>query len=288
MVNLVYKNVVGEIKNIIDEARRKVIREVNNVMVIAYWNVGRIIVDYEQKGERRAEYGKQLLKELSKELTKSFGKGFSISNLKSMRKFYLEYSKFQTLSGKSDVVEKKSQTMSGQSGKFTQKQQTPSRQVAFNEENEIMISFKLSWSHYLELLEVSDLEARSFYEKECINSNWSVRELRRQIDSSLFQRLLLSKGKINKEKVLQLAKEGISYNCADDFIKNPMVLEFLGVSENKPKLESDLEADLIKHIEDFLLELGRGFMFVGSQQRISVGGANYYIDMVFYNKILHL
>lgn len=147
------------------------------------------------------------------------------------------------------------------------------------------LSDRLSWSHYLLLLGVSDLNARSFYEHESENSNWNVRELERQIDSQLYTRLLLSKGEINKKTVLDLAKNSITYQTPDSFIKDPMVLEFVGVPE-KSFLESDLEKAIVDHIEDFLLELGRGFMFVGTQQRISIAGINYYVDMVFYNKIL--
>jgi len=145
---------------------------------------------------------------------------------------------------------------------------------------------KLSWSHYLELMIIQDKDKRNFYEKECINSNWSVRELRRQLDTSLFERLLLSDGKINKEKVLELSKEGQIISKPSDIIKQPYVFEFLGIKESKPFLEKDLEYKLIKHIEAFLLELGKGYMFVGSQQRITLNNTDYYVDMVFYNKYL--
>ena len=236
---------IEEIKDIIISSRNKIAYEVNNTMLLAYWNVGRIIVENEQNGNIKAEYGKQVLKELSKELRKILGSGFSVSNLQYMRRFYLKYPKQQTL------------------------------------------SVKLSWSHYIEILSLDDEQARSFYQHECENSNWSVRELRRQISSSFYERLLLSKGDVNKKKLLELATKGVSYSSPDDFIKDPMVLEFLGVNEQKPMLESDLEHYLIDHMENFLLELGRGFMFVGSQFRISIDGVNYYVDMVFYNKILH-
>ena len=149
------------------------------------------------------------------------------------------------------------------------------------------VSGKLSWSHYCELLSISDKEKRSFYEKEAVNSGWSVRELRRQIESSLFERLLLSRGDANKEQVLALAEKGVDYTKPEDIIKDPYVFEFLGLPEEKPFLESDLEAALVRQIEDFLLELGRGFMFVGTQQRVTVNNTHYYVDMVFYNKILH-
>lgn len=149
------------------------------------------------------------------------------------------------------------------------------------------LSGKLSWSHYCELLSISDDSKRSFYEKEAVNSGWSIRELKRQIDSSLYERLLLSNGDANKEKVLSLAEKGIEISQPADIIRDPYVFEFLGLPETKPMLESDLEKALVAQIEKFLLELGRGFMFVGTQQRVTVNNTNYYVDMVFYNKILH-
>ena len=149
-----------------------------------------------------------------------------------------------------------------------------------------MVNESLSWSHYVELITIKDDAKRNLYEKECINSNWSVRELQRQLDTSLFERLLLSDGKNNKKKVLELSKEGQVVNNPSDIIKEPYVFEFLGIKEPKPLLEKDLEYKLIRHIEDFLLELGKGFMFVGSQQRITLNNTDYYVDMVFYNKFL--
>ena len=148
------------------------------------------------------------------------------------------------------------------------------------------LSGKLTWSHYCELLSISDEKKRSFYEKESINANWSVRELKRQIKTSFFERLLLSSGEENKEKILDLALKGNEINNAADLVKDPYVFEFLGLPEEKPMMESDLEKALIDHIEKFLLELGKGFMYVGSQQRVTLGNTHYYVDMVFYNKIL--
>lgn len=148
------------------------------------------------------------------------------------------------------------------------------------------LSGKLSWSHYCEFLSISDVEKRSFYEKETINAGWSVRELKRQIESSLFERLLLSQGDTNKEQVLTLALKGNEITKPADIIRDPYVFEFLGLQENKPVIESDLEKALVQQIENFLLELGRGFMFVGTQQRVTVNNTHYYVDMVFYNKIL--
>ena len=236
--------VIKEIRDILEEARNNVARQVNNELIAAYWNIGRIIVDYEQTVPERADYGKQTLKELAKELTKEFGKGFSRSNLQNMRALYLAYPICQTVSG------------------------------------------KLSWSHYCELLSISDPDKRSFYEKEAVNSNWSVRELKRQIESSLFERLLLSRGDANKEQVLELALHGNEISVPADIIRDPYVFEFLGIPEDKPIMESDLEKALVRRIEDFLLELGKGFMFVGTQQRVTLNNTHYYVDMVFYNKIL--
>lgn len=238
------KLVVHEIGDLLAAARSNVARQVNNELLSTYWNIGRIIAEYEQTVPERADYGKQTLKELSKALTNEFGKGFSRANLQNMRSFYLTYEKCQTLSG------------------------------------------KLSWSHYCELLSISDPDKRSFYEKEAVNSNWSVRELKRQIDSSLFERLLLSRGDVNKEQVLALSEKGAEIAEPADLIRDPYVFEFLGIPEDKPMLESDLERALVQQIEKFLLELGRGFMFVGTQQRVTINNTHYYVDMVFYNKIL--
>ncbi len=231
-----------EIRELLEKSRKNIAQQVNTELLTTYWNIGRIIVEYEQQSQLRAEYGKQTLKELSKELTREFGKGFSRSNLQNMRAFYLAYEKCQTPSG------------------------------------------KLAWSHYCELLTISDEGKRSFYEKEAVNSGWSVRELKRQIESSLYERLLLSSGNANKEKVLSLAQKGIEIAQPADIIRDPYVFEFLGIPENKPYLESDLEQALVMQIEKFLLELGRGFMFVGTQQRITLNNTHYYVDMVFYNK----
>ena len=149
------------------------------------------------------------------------------------------------------------------------------------------LSGKLTWSHYCELLVISDPDRRSFYEKECERSGWSVREMKRQISTSLFERLLLSEGKANKEKVYELATKGQEITAPEDIVKDPYVFEFLGIPENKPVFESDLEKALVRQIEDFMLELGRGFMFVGTQQRVTLNNTHYFVDMVFYNKELH-
>lgn len=237
-------SLIQEIKSVIIDARNNVARQVNSELLGAYWNIGRIICEYEQSVPDRADYGKRTLKELAHTLTQEFGRGFSVSNLQFMRRFYQSY----------------------------QIQQTA--------------SVKLSWSHYCELLSISDTDKRSFYEKEAVNSSWSVRELKRQIESSLFERLLLSRGEVNKEQVLALALQGNEITTPADIIRDPYVFEFLGLPEDKPVMESDLEKALVQQIEKFLLELGRGFMFVGTQQRVTFANHHYYVDMVFYNKIL--
>lgn len=234
----------SQISQLIKSARNNVVTQINTTLLMTYWNIGRLIVEDEQKSELRAEYGQKILIGLSKRLTKEYGKGFSRANLHWMRMLYAKYPICQTLSN------------------------------------------KLSWSHYCELLTISDDNKRLFYEHECINSYWSCRELKRQIESSLYERLLLSKGETNKDIVKQLATKGIEISSPSDIIKDPYVFEFIGIPENKPILESDLERMLIRGIEDFLLELGRGFMFVGSQQRVTINNTHYYVDMVFYNKIL--
>lgn len=236
--------VVSKIKSILNAARNNTVQQVNRELLCAYWNIGRIVCEYEQANAARADYGKQTLRELSRALTMELGKGFSVSNIQFMRRFYQTY----------------------------QIQQTA--------------SVKLSWSHYCELLSISDADKRSFYEKEAVSANWSVRELKRQIDSSLFERLLLSRGEANKERVLTLALKGNEIAEPSDIIRDPYVFEFLGLPEDKPLLESDLERALVQQIEKFLLELGRGFMFVGTQQRVTLNNIHYYVDMVFYNKIL--
>ena len=240
----IHQDIFDNIKQLMDQARNRVSREVNTILVQTYWEIGRFIVENEQGNIERAEYGKKLIANLSKRLTKEYGKGFSKSNLFNMRNFYSTFPIFQMLSG------------------------------------------KLSWSHYCELLSISDEKKKSFYEKETIQANWSVKELKRQIKTSLFERLLLSSGDENKAKVLDLALTGNEINKASDIVKDPYVFEFLGLPEEKLTMESDLEKSLITHIEKFLLELGKGFMYVGAQQRITLGNTYYYVDMVFYNKLL--
>ena len=236
-----YTNLIADIGKLLKIGRTTAIKKVNTVLLETYWNVGKRIVEFEQAGIPKAEYGKELLKDLSKDLSKQYGKGFSRTNLQYMRMLYVKYPKCQTLSG------------------------------------------KLSWSHYIELLSISDDTSRSFYEKQCNHEHWSVRELKRQRDSALFERLALSK---NKKKVLELSKKGIVIEQSKDIIKDPYVFEFLNIPEGKQYSEKSLENALIDKLGHFLLELGKGFAFVGQQYRITLNNTHYYVDLAFYHRIL--
>jgi predicted nuclease of restriction endonuclease-like (RecB) superfamily len=240
---------------LLQNARSKVVQTVNQVMVITYFEIGKIIIEEEQNGKDRAEYGKSLLQELSKTLTKEFGKGFSVTNIQQMRNFYLSYQKQQTLSAKSENA---------------------IQQIS-------SVEFKLSWSHYLKLMRIDDENERKFYEIESIKNNWSVRELERQYDSALYTRLTLSR---NKEKIKELSEKGLILEKPKDAIKDPYILEFLGLPEKSAYSESEFEQEIIDKLEHFLLELGTGFTFVARQKRISFDDKHFYIDLVFYNRIL--
>ncbi|MBP5670749.1 MAG: DUF1016 family protein [Victivallales bacterium] len=237
-------SLLQDIRKILVQSRQNVAVQVNIQLLNTYWNIGRVISEYERRQNLQAEFDAETFRALAKALTKEYGKGFSKSNLYNMRKFYLTHESVQSVTG------------------------------------------HLSWTHQCELLTISDDDKRNFYEKEAANANWSVRELKRQIASSLFERLLLSKGDDNKRHVAELAAKGNEIAKPSDIIRDPYVFEFLGIPDEKPILESDLEKSLVKQIEKFLLELGRGFMFVGTQQRITLNNTHYYVDMVFYNKIL--
>ena len=263
-----YNNLFQRIAEILNQARTTVVRETNRAQVLAYWGIGREIVEFEQKGKLRAEYGEELLKRLSADMTAKFGKGFSRSNLQNMRLFYLAYSKCQTLSGKS-LEGPKSETVSRKSII----RQTPS----------VKFEPMLSWSCYCELLKVEEPLARSFYEKEAIQNNWSVRELKRQINSMFFERIALSK---DTKAVMKMAEKGQIIEKPEDAIKDPYILEFLNLKEETSYTESQLEQALIDKLQYFLLELGKGFTFVARQKRITITNRHYYIDLVFYNRLL--
>ena len=234
-------SIYKEIKSILEQARNKVYKVANSTMVEAYWNIGRVIVE-KQGGSNKAEYGTALIKNLSKKMTKEFGKGFTTTNLKYMRQFYLTFQKSHALSD------------------------------------------QLSWTHYRLLMRVENENARNFYIEECIKSNRSTRQLERQITTLFYERLLSSK---DKEKVSkEIYKLEPQIKKAEDIIRDPYVLEFLGLPENTSFLEKNLEQALIDHLQKFLLELGRGFSFVARQKRITFDGRHFYIDLVFYNYLL--
>lgn len=280
-----YNNLFDRIAGILAEARAKTIREINKAQVMAYWEIGKEIVEFEQKGELRAEYGEELLKKLSADMTVRFGKGFSERNLRNMRAFYLNFPIRQTLSAES-IEEKKSRIPLGKSKTVSRKFTIPQTVSAkFQKSQTVSGKFEpmLSWSHYCELLKVDEPLARSFYEQEANQNNWSVRELKRQINSMLFERLALSKDTM---AVMKMAREGQIIEKPEDAIKDPYILEFLHLKEETSYTESQLEEALTDKLQYFLLELGKGFSFVARQKRITIANRHYYIDLVFYNRLL--
>ncbi|MCD4818260.1 MAG: PDDEXK nuclease domain-containing protein [Candidatus Cloacimonetes bacterium] len=236
-------NFYVKITKLLKEARKIVVQNVNHTMVLTYYEIGRMIVEEEQGGQKRAGYGKHLLKGLSKRLSSEFGRGFSKRNLEQMRQFFLIYSKTQTVSAE----------------------------------------FKLSWSHYLKLMRISDENERKFYEIETAENNWSLRELQRQFDSALFQRLVLSRDKV---KVKELSVKGQIVTTAQDSLKDPYILEFIGLPEKSTYSETKLEQKIIDKLEHFLLELGKGYAFIGRQERFTFNEKHFRVDLVFYNRIL--
>ncbi len=273
------KEIFQQVVELLQNARQQVLRTVNSTMTVTYFEIGRIIVEEEQNGKDRAEYGKQLLKGLSQQLTKEFGKGFSIDNLGNMRKFYLAYSISESLTRILQIQKSQSLTEEFES----QKTQSV---ISFSEESiskSLISFFKLTWTHYVFLMRIDDEKERRFYEIESEKYNWSVRELKRQYDSALYARLALSR---DKEGILKLSEEGQIIEKPKDIIKDPYILEFLGLPELHQDSESQLEEEIINKLEHFLLELGHGFTFVARQQRITFDDKHFRIDLVFYNRVL--
>ena len=260
---------------IIERARAYVGRTADWAMCAAYFEVGRMIVEQEQGGKTRAEYGRGVLAELSTYLTGRFGKGFSETNLKYCRQFYIVYEPTirQTLSDELDI--QKGPTLSDES--------PPSKAAAIPVTREMPHLFKLSWSHYQVLIRIKDAQERRFYEIEAEKQQWTVRQLQRQYGSSLYERLALSR---DKTEVLRLANEGQTLEKPRDMLKNPLVLEFLGMEDRPAYAESDLESAIISKLQAFLLELGKGFLFEARQKRFSYGEDSFYVDLVFYNRLL--
>ncbi|POY35097.1 hypothetical protein C3K47_16995 [Solitalea longa] len=236
-----YDDLLLSIGQTIEASRQKAITFINNELVKANWEIGRHIVEFEQHGNERAEYGSGLLSKLSKDLNLRYGKGFGRRNVLDMRRFYITYPNWQT------------------------------------------VSANLSWSHYISLLSLSDDTARNFYEKQSINEGWSVRELERRIDSSLFERLALSR---NKDGVMDLAKNGQVVSSPIEIIKDPYILDFLNIPHSNKVSEKQLEQKIIDNLQLFLLELGKGFTFVARQYKISLRNTHFYVDLVFYHRIL--
>ena len=233
-------NTFNDIRSLVISSRERVYTAVNTEMLELYWNIGKIIMEI-QKGDERASYGDEVLTKLSDKLTLEFGKGFSIINLRRMRKFYNLF---------------------------------PIRSSVMTE---------LSWTHYLEIIKIEEEEKRNFYIKETINSRWSVRELQRQKGSLLYERLALS---TDKKGLMELSTNGQILKTSKDLVKDPFVLEFLDIKENTKYLETDLEKNILEHLKEFMLELGKGFMFVGSQVRLTLDESHFYPDLVFYNRLL--
>ena len=242
-MKLTSNNIYQEIKELLYSAKNRVYQTINTTMTQTYYQIGKRIVEEEQGGEIRAEYGKSLLKLLSVQLINEFGKGFSVDNLENMRRFYLAFQKSETVSRK----------------------------------------FELSWSHYIFLTRIENIDERNFYEIESIENSWSLRELKRQFDSGLFERLKLSS---DKQKVKELSLNGQVIQTAQDLIKDPYILEFVGLPELSSYSESELEQKLIDKLEHFLLELGKGFTFVARQKRITIDEKHFKVDLVFYNRLL--
>ncbi|HRM46207.1 MAG: DUF1016 family protein [Flavobacterium sp.] len=283
------KILFSQVVELLQNARQQVLRTVNSTMVYTYFEIGRVIVEEEQNGKDRAEYGKHILKGLSEELTKEFGRGFSIRNLEQIRKFYLTYSNSAALLRILEITDssllstnsqnEKAQTLSA---KF--KNAIPQTTYAELDYHQTLISFfKLTWSHYSFLMRIDDEKERRFYEIESEKYNWSVRELKRQYDSALYTRLDLSR---DKEGVLKLSEQGQIIEKPKDLIKDPYILEFLGLPELHQYSESELEEEIINKLENFLLELGHGFTFVARQKRITFDDKHFRIDLVFYNRVL--
>lgn len=252
------KNFLENVANILEQARKNAKTAVNLSMVYAYYEIGRTIVEEEQNGQNRAAYGKQILQGLSEYLTEQFGKGFSVGNLKNIRQFYKVYAEDQI----GETV-------------FSQFENLPA--VSSGRK------FYLSWSHYLKLMRISNVNERHFYEIEAIKNNWSLSELKRQFNSSLYERLLLS---TNKDKVYELSQKGQVIESPSDAVKDPYVLEFLGLEEKPEYTESELESRIIDHLQQFLLELGTGFAFIGRQVRFTFDEEHFRVDLVFYNRLL--
>jgi len=284
-------NISDKIIELVQQARQAVARNVNSVMVFTYYNVGRLLVEEWQQGEKRAEYGTQLIANVSADLTKTFGRGFSIPTLERMRQFFLVYShsskelRNSTVFQKCANVLRKSDDIQIPSNSLTEFADLPiSSSLMRKSEDEAEICFlPISWTHYLFLMRIKNEIERQFYEVESFQNQWSVRELERQFNTGLFERLAISK---NETEILRLAREGQIVEQPQDLLKDPLILDFLGLESSSDYTETELETAIINQIEKFMLELGKGFFFGGRQVRFSFNEEHYFVDLVFYNRFL--
>ena len=270
----------GRVREILDAARANIARTVNTTQAVANWLIGREIVEEEQRGKKRADYGQQLVAQLSESLTTAYGRGWSVQSLFYMRQFYLSYPHLLPEGGILHALR----------GEFSQdailhavRGESAARLVPSAAWQPGQLNPNLSWTHYRTLLKVSRTEARAFYEIEAARNNWSARELERQISSLLFDRLAKSK---DKKSLMRLTMHGQEVSQPIDVLKDPLVLEFLDLPESPKLVESKLEQALIGNLQTFLLELGKGFAFVSRQERITLDGDHFYIDLVFYHTVL--
>ncbi len=263
------EQLANRIEALVVEARKKITSTVNVAMVYTNYEIGRYIVEDEQGGKIRAEYGKGVLNAVSARLTARLGKGWSVENLTSMRKFYVLYSK--TVTNGYEIQGTEIQTTGLEAQDENRNHRLRNHQ------------FILPWTHYLILTHVSDPEARSFYEIEASKQQWSKRQLQRQIGSGLYERLALSR---DKDEVMRLATEGQVVEKPSDIIKDPLVLEFCGLKPDASYSETDLESAIISRLQDFLLEMGKGFLFEARQKRFTFEERHFYIDLVLYNRLL--
>ena len=273
------KELLQRVREILESAQAGVARSVNTTQVMAYWLIGREIVEEEQQGKKRAGYGVALLEELSRQLRNDFGSGYSVQNLRYIRQLYREY---PDLLGAGEIRH----ALRGELPENA-KHKTGGALIHHASRGESwkpgMLHTRLSWTHYRTLLKVDKPEARAFYEIEAINNNWSARELERQMASLLYERLALSR---DKKGLMRLATKGQEVQGPADVFKDPMVMEFLGLPESSKIVETDLEEALINNLQSFLLELGKGFAFVARQERLTLDGDHFYIDLVFYHTVL--
>lgn len=264
---------LADVRALIASARSTAVRQIDTLQVLTNYEIGRLIVEHEQQGQRRAAYGKEILKQLAASLMEEFGRGYSLTNLKLMRQFYIARQK-QIGQTPSDLLPAalKSQTRSDQSTAFPLNAALP-----------LPPAFRLSWSHCVFLMAIRNDDERSFYEIESAAQGWTLRELKRYFNSGLYERLALSRDKMS---VQQLAKDGHTVSSPSDLLKNPYVLEFLGLEEKPAYSEHDLETAIIDKLEHFLLELGKGFLFEARQKRFTFDDDHFFVDLVFYNRLL--